>query len=189
MKPHHKPTDPIALEQDIGRIKAKLADSPRDFALFTLGTNTAFRGGDILSLNVGDVRNLKPGDTLKVKEQKTGKWRMVTVNASVVAAIDKLLASESWASDDEPLFRGKKLRTRLTIETLGRLTKRWCERAGLKGSFASHSLRKTWAYQNRKAGADILTIQKALGHSSPATTMAYMCIQSAEMTELYMREI
>ncbi len=113
----------------------------------------------------------------------------MTLNNAAVAAIHALLASDTWDDDEQPLFRGHKLKTRLTIETLGRLTKKWCKDAGLDGNYSSHSLRKTWAYQNRKQGADLLVIQKALGHASPATTMAYMGIQSQELTDLYMREI
>ncbi len=186
---HHYPTDPIQHGKDINKIKHRLKDSPRDSALFTIGTNTAFRGGDILALNVGDVRDLKVGDLIQIREQKTGKRRPVTANAAVVPALQALLQSDTWENDDEPLFRGHKLKTRLTIETLGRLTKKWCQDAGLTGNYSSHSLRKTWAYQSRKRGADILLIQQALNHSSPATTMAYMCVQSQEMTDLYMQEI
>lgn len=188
-KPHHAPTDPIVQLAHLQQIKHTLIDHPRNFALFTLGTNTAFRGGDILSLDIGDVRDLKVGDILTLKEQKTSKRRSVTVNAAVHSALGRLLETVEDLPDDTPLFRGQGLRTRMTIETFGRLVKKWCKDAGLTGNFASHTLRKTWAFQNRKRGADILVIQKALGHSSPAVTMAYMCVQSQEMSDLYMQEI
>ncbi len=188
-KPHHSPTDPIIQVAHIQAIKETLRDHPRNFALFTLGTNTAFRGGDILSLDVSDVRNLNVGDLLTLREQKTGKRRSVTLNSAVVSAITRLLEAFPDLPDDAPLFRGQGRLMRMTIETYGRLVKRWCNDAGIQGNFASHSLRKTWAFQNRKKGADILVIQKALGHSSPAVTMAYMCVQSQEMSDLYMQEI
>ena len=189
MKPHHSPTDPIVRLEHLQKIKESLRGHPRNFALFTLGTNTAFRGGDILSLNVGDVRNVNVGDLLTLKEQKTGKRRSVTLNSAAFEAIARLLEVAPDLPDNTPLFRGQGLRTRMTIETFGRLVKKWCKDAGIEGNFASHTLRKTWAYQNRKRGADILVIQKALGHSSPAVTMAYMCVQSQEMSDLYMQEI
>lgn len=188
-QPHHGPTDPIVQLAHVKEIKETLRKHPRNFALFTLGTNTAFRGGDILSINIGDVRNINVGDLLTIKEQKTGKRRSVTVNPAVFEAVSRLLETMADLPDDTPLFRGQGLLTRMTIETFGRLVKKWCKDAGIKGNFASHSLRKTWAFQNRKRGADILVIQKALGHSSPAVTMAYMCVQSQEMSDLYMQEI
>ena len=189
MKAHHAPTDPIVQMDKVQQIKERLFEHPRDYALFTLGINTAFRGGDILSLNLGDVRNIKIGDMLTIREQKTNKRRSVTVNVNVHTALGRLIETMQDMPDDTPIFRGRGLKTRLTIESFGRMVKKWCREAGLDGNYASHSLRKTWAYQNRKRGADILVIQKALGHSSPAVTMAYMCVQSRELADLYMQEI
>ncbi|MBP7566654.1 MAG: tyrosine-type recombinase/integrase [Burkholderiaceae bacterium] len=189
MKPHHVATDPIRDKRTIGVIKKQLADNPRDFALFTIGTNTAFRGSDILALNVGDVRHLQPGEAITRKEKKTGKRRMVTLNGAVIGAIQAYLAQTPDIADDEPRFRGFKRGTRLTIETLGRLTKRWCEGAGLEGSYSAHSMRKTWAHHSYKDGADLALIQQALNHSSQAQTLTYIALQSSELKALYMKEI
>jgi len=59
----------------------------RDLCLFVLGMSTAFRANELLSLKVGQVRSLLPGDVLSVKQSKTGKFRQVTVNNTVVEAI------------------------------------------------------------------------------------------------------
>lgn len=174
------PTSPIRDRADIQRIKERLQRSPRDLALFTLGINTAFRAGDLLSLNVGDVRGRT---VLTIKEQKTGKHRTVPLNPAVLAALQPLLNRP----DAEPLFVGAKRGTRLTVETLGRLWKRWC--TGLDGHYSSHSGRKTFGYQQRMSGASLDLLQMAFGHSSSAITLAYVGIQEAEIVELYAREI
>lgn len=179
-------TDPLK-GADIARVKAIVQHSPRDSALFIMGTNTAFRAGDILSLNCGDVRSLKVGSTLSIKEQKTGNKRPVTVNPLVVAALQRLLADREPIDDDAPLFIGQKRRTRLTVSAYGRMVKDWCEQACLEGQFSSHTLRKTFGYTMRKQhGLDLAVIQDMYGHSSGKVTLKYVGIQAEELAAAYM---
>lgn len=48
------------------------------------------------------------------------------------------------------------------------------KRAGLVGEFGLHKFRKTYATLQHRAGVDARTIQKRLGHSDLATTLAYL---------------
>jgi integrase len=164
---------------DIARVEVVVRNSPRDYALFTIGTQTAFRGGDILSLNCSDVRGKSE---LHIREKKTGKVRITPLNGKVRVAIGVLCAERA---DDEPLFVGSKRGTRLTICTLSRLWRRWCEEAGVGHRGGSHVGRKTWARRNYEKGARIEVIGRALNHGSPATTFAYIMISDAELNSLY----
>lgn len=187
MKPHHIATDPIKGVENITKVVNHIKHSNRDLALFTLGTNLAFRAGDLLSLNLGDVRGLNAGDMLRVREQKTSKRRAVTVNQKVVQVLEPLLESRVNDADDAPLFIGLKRKTRLTVETLGRLVKSWCTAVGLAGNYSSHTLRKTFGYMLRtehKLSLDVL--QKLYGHSSASITLTYVCIQPEELKAAYM---
>ena len=112
--------EPIRDKRAIGRIKKMLRDHPRDLCLFVLGINTAFRANELLSIKVGQVRSLLPGDVLSVKQSKTGKFRQVTVNNTVVEAISLHLA-DNRLMDDEPLFMGK--RGCLTVPTVSTMVK------------------------------------------------------------------
>lgn len=85
--------DPIRDRAAIKRIKKLLRDQPRDLCLFTLGINTAFRANELLSIRVGQVRSLGVGDVLAVKQSKTDKYRQVTLNKTVVEAVERWLAS------------------------------------------------------------------------------------------------
>lgn len=178
------PTEPIRDKDAIAKIKENLTDRPRDLALFVLGCNTAFRASDILALNVGDVRGKR---MLRVKEKKTDKYRVVPLNPLVIKALEPLTHGRD---DHEPLFVGEKRGTRLTVETLGRLWKKWCAEVGLTdGVYASHSGRKTFGYQQRMAGASLDLLQKAYGHSSGAVTLAYVGITDKEIEQLYSNTI
>lgn len=178
-------TTPIRSRAELELVRAGLTNN-RDRLLFTLGVNTAFRGGDLLSLNVGDVLGLKAGDVLTIKEQKTNKKRTVTLNAACAEALSAYLAERDGASLEEALFISAKRRMRLTISRYSRMFKAWCEAAGIEGHFASHSARKTLGYLARtERNVPIEVLQKAYGHASPATTLTYICIQPAELDDLY----
>jgi site-specific recombinase XerD len=179
-------TDPVKGE-DIAKVRDVVQASPRDLALFVISTNTAFRASDILSLNCGDVRNLKAGGCLKLKEQKTGNNRIVTINQLVIDALAALLAAREPVDDDEPLFVGAKRGTRLTVSGYGRMVKHWCELAGLEGEYSSHSLRKSFGYTLRtQHKVDLAIIQEMYGHSSGRVTLKYVGIQAEELAAVYM---
>lgn len=186
-------SEAIKTRDELQRVRDVLKNS-RDRALFTMGVNVAFRGGDLLALNIKDVCSLIQGADLVRQEDKTDKKRRVTLNASCVEVLQTLVAERraAGASDDQALFvsqRGKDAGTRLTICSLSRMWKAWCKDAGLEGNFASHSARKTFGYlQRTERKVPIEVLQKAFNHSSPATTLAYIGIQAEELKDLYSAE-
>lgn len=183
-------TEPLKSREQLDAVRAVLTNT-RDHCLFTLGVNAAFRGGDLLALNVGDVRNLRVGDELVLKEQKTAKRRAVTLNAACVQALQALVAERlgAGATDNSALFVSQKQGNRLTIVSLSRMWKHWCSLAGLSGTFASHTARKTFGYLNRvERKIPMEVLQKAYGHSSGAITLTYLCIQDEELKDLYSGE-
>jgi integrase len=184
-----EPMHPLKGRAEINAVKEVIKDHPRNAALFAVGTNTAYRCSDILSWKVGDVRGLKPGDVLRRKEQKTKKYRDVNLNGAVIAAVNRLIESRPDLRDEDPLFCGHG-REKLNSKYFGRMVKEWCKAAGLKGVYGTHSLRKTWAYMQRtEFGMSLDRLCLALGHSSPAVTLVYACIQNEELEEMYLNEV
>jgi len=182
--------EPIRNTKDITTIKKRLADNPRDFALFVAGINTAFRASDLLALTVGKVRHLSPGDTLPVRERKTGKERRVTLNNAAHDAIKTLLATLPDPQDDAPLFQSRKGGKALTVSTLNHMVKEWCEWCHLPGNYGSHSLRKTFGYHHRvNFKTDLPTLMKVFGHSTQAQTLHYLGIQDDDVKEAFMRDL
>lgn len=173
----------------IQRIKRHLTDHPRNFCLFTVGINTAFRASDLLRIQISQARHLKPGDSIELKEKKTGKHRRVTFNAACVNAINGYLQHRNDANEGELLFTGQ--RGVLTVQYINRLVKRWCNEArAAKGNYGSHTLRKTWGYHQRVTfGSDVPQLMEAFGHSSQKQTLAYLGIQADEIEALYLNEL
>ncbi len=180
--------DPIRDLKAIKRIKHYLSEKPRDFCLFTLGINTAYRANELLSVRVCDVSHLQVGDGLELKQSKVNKYRKVTVNKNVVNAVADLLSVHPYAPEDY-LFYSQHGQV-LTVSAVNRLVKRWCSDNGLKGNYGSHTLRKTWGYHQRKQkNAPIPLLMEAFGHSTQKQTLDYLGIQAQEIQELYALEL
>ena len=179
--------EPIRDLKAIRTIKKLLADHPRNYCLFVLGINTAFRAGDLLSITAGQVRDLEIGNHLEVREQKTDKLRRVTLNRAAVQAIQQLLGSREFSNDDF-LFSGQ--RGKLSVSYVTRLVKRWCREINLKGRYASHSLRKTFGYHQRVTyGVALPVLVELYGHATQRQTLDYLCVQDEEIRDVYMNEL
>jgi integrase len=179
--------EPIRKKKDIQSIKLMLSDSPRNQALFTIGINTNLRAGDLLGIKAGQVRDLQPGDSIQIKEKKTGKFRMVTLNKACIQSIQKLLASSLY-NENDPLFVGQ--RGPLTVPSVSRLVKSWCTAINLRGNYGSHSMRKTWGYHQRVTfGTDIPRLMVCFNHSTQRQTLEYLCIQADEIKDVYGNEL
>ena len=173
---------PIINKKAIDRIKARLADNPRNLALFVTGINSAFRACDLLTLKVGDVK----GDIIRLREKKTCKVREFYLNGAVKRVVAPLIEEKS---DDDWLFPSDMTGEPLTVPAFSGMVKIWCFQGGLKGRYASHSLRKTWARDKVDAGEPVWKISEALGHSSEKITRRYLGLELEDLKSLYMREI
>lgn len=177
---------PIRRMEDIARIKEILCNQPRNLCLFTLGINTGFRASELLSIKIKQVMYLKSGDQLEIKQSKSNKYRTVILNENCIASITNWLKAYNYIESDNPLFSSRNSNSALTVSYVSRLVKKWCFSAGLKGNFGSHTLRKTWGYQNRVINNTPLPIlMKAYGHSSEEQTLRYICILDDEISAIY----
>ena len=180
--------EPIRSKPAIKRIKKLLEDKPRDFCIFVLGINTAYRGNEILSIKVGQVRDLEPVGTINVKTSKTKKYRRVALNEGVIEAVKKLLATKEF-DDNDYLFQSQRGGNEpIGVDTLSYYVKCWCKNAGLKGNYASHTLRKTWGYWQRvENNTPIPILMRAYGHATQQQTLSYLCIQEQEINDIYLK--
>lgn len=182
--------DPIRNLMAIKAIKKNLEAHPRNLCLFTFGINTAYRGGEILSLKVGQVAHLHPGDRLNLKQGKTAKYRDATLNHTVITSIQNWLAVHPNLQANAPLFRSRRGNAALGVPALNRLVKQWCADVGLSGNYGSHTLRKTWGYHERTFNhAPVPLLMKAYGHATESQTLAYLGIQPDEIRALYEMEL
>ncbi|MCU7846959.1 MAG: tyrosine-type recombinase/integrase [Candidatus Thiodiazotropha sp. (ex Lucinoma kastoroae)] len=187
--------EPIRDKKSIQKLKDLLADKPRDYCLFTLGINTAYRANELVSIKVGQVAHLKVGDRLDVKQSKNGKYRSVTVNNNAVSAIQACLAIHPSPTPDAPLFFSYTTGRALQSNTVSKYMKGWCNQIGIFGNFASHTMRKTWGYHIYRNNhlitpsltqTNIAELMIAYGHATERQTLEYLCIQDHDISSLYL---
>ena len=183
--------EPIREINDVKLIREMLAGRPRDLLLFTLGINTNLRASDITALTVGQVRHLQPLQDLELRERKTKKLRRISLNKSVTDAIAGFISTlPAEVPSSHPLFPSQRSDRALTVPTVSRMVKGWCKRAGLRGNYGSHTLRKTWGYHQRVTfGVDIPSLMVCFNHSNQRQTLDYLCVQPDELREVYSHEL
>lgn len=174
--------EPIRDRKKIEAMKKLLADSPRDHLLFVIGINTAFRVSDLLTLKYCDVMdsNGKLLEHFKLKETKTDKNNKVAMTKGVQKALKEYITNNFDENMDEYLFKSRKRDKEgnsqpINRKSAWRIIQQTADQLGLK-NIGSHSLRKTFAYHQYKAGTDIVLLQDMLNHSSPAVTLRYIGI-------------
>ncbi len=179
--------DPIRSKAALENIKKILMHQPRNYCLFTLGINTAFRANELLAIQIQQVEHLKAGDELDLKQKKTNAYRRVKMNKNAVAGIKYWLKESNQV--DGPLFYSQKGGLVLTVPSVTRLVKGWCQAVGLKGNFGSHTLRKTWGYWQYKNQTPIPLLMEAFGHATQKQTLTYLGIQTKEISQIYDLEL
>lgn len=131
-----------------------------------------------------DVQDLGVGERFYTREQKTRKQRYVVINQSRHEAIDKLLKSKNY-KPSEQIFQRSIRGKELSYKSASALVKGWAEWLGLRGNYCTHSLRKTFAYCQRKyGGVPIELLQRLFNHKSARETMLYVGIEDIEINAI-----
>ncbi|MCG9133605.1 tyrosine-type recombinase/integrase [Candidatus Poribacteria bacterium] len=158
----------------------------RDKSLILIGVSTGGRISELLALTLGDVyQNDKPVETLHFnKDVVKGKEnsRTVPVNSDGVKAISDLIHwhVEYYGNIDpqRPCFPSRQKRkgeqVSITRQRAHQVFKDVCEKAGLNGNLATHSLRKSYAQRLYVILSDVFSVKEMLGHQDVKTTQAYL---------------
>ncbi len=156
-------------------VVAAAEEGPEHLALFLVGGETALRVGEIIGLEVRDVdsqrrtirveRSVSP--TGEVTPPKNGEPRTLSMTERLAAALKPLVEGRGKGA---PLFEGRD-GDRISRSTI----RRWLGHAqgavGLETKGA-HVLRHSAATSALAGGADLVSVQKLLGHQHLATTVA-----------------
>lgn len=151
----------------------------RDRALMlTLLTSWA-RINECLNIRLED----KYKQSIIIREGKGGKPRVVFVNSETDKAI-KRYVKEIRGVEPGPLFlnyRGE----RLHREMVGRLVRRYAEKAGIRKRVSCHTLRHTGATGFIEAGGSLEEAQQILGHTNIYTTRMYLHFTNERLKTSY----
>lgn len=145
----------------------------RDAALLAIAYTGGLRRNELSALTVADYN---PAESMiTVRGGKGGKDRTVYLPESAVEALSDWLDIRG----DTPgaLFTRIRKGDNLSLEGISNqaiydIMRARAEQAGVR-EFSPHDLRRTYAGDMLDNGADLSTVQKLMGHSSPQTTAQY----------------
>ncbi len=171
------------LYQQIDHAKSdiKRYQAYRNYILFLIGFNTAFRAEDLLQLRVKDVEK----GYVSIKENKTGKWQHFRMKKEFHDEIMEYVNTYELKANDY-LFMGQKKHDTYkgnTKDVIYPITRQNCQdnifpkvikACGIDFKFGLHSLRKTFGYMYILNGGQILTLMKMYNHDEPSTTLLYV---------------
>lgn len=148
----------------------------RDAAMLALAWATGLRRGEVVALTLADLAYEDNEAARLTVRGKGGKERLLYLFDGALDALADWLAVRGETPG--PLFcpvdkagrphPGRGLSTQALADALERRR----TEAGVK-PLTWHDLRRTFAGDLLDGGADIATVQKLMGHASPATTSAY----------------
>lgn len=148
--------------EDERELFSALGDNGLVKNIVSLALHTGMRRGEIFNLKWFDV-DFNRG-LIQVMESKSGKKRIVPMNATIRTMLDRLPGKAEF------VFPSPKTGGRL--DNIKRSFRRAVEAAGIS-DFRFHDLRHTAATRMADAGADAFTLASILGHSDIRMTARY----------------
>lgn len=180
---------PISVE-DVNRLLAESSKSStlkgiRDRAILELLYATGMRVSELISLRVDDA-NLASASVRCWG--KGAKERVIPIHPRAVASLreylEKARAHFVRDSDEKGLFLNMRGRP-LTRQGLWLIFKDYVEKAGLPPDITPHTLRHSFATHMLDRNADLINVQKLLGHTSISTTQVYTHVSSERLRKVY----
>lgn len=170
----------------------------RDTAIMLTLFDTGIRSSELCNLRIGDF--LQDTLILVIKQGKGRKDRVVPISVKTAVAITKYLNKMRMSGDrfgehprrmsarvsgtdmDAPLFIGE--RGKLTTSGLESLVKRLAKAADVE-NVHPHRFRHTAALFLLRNGADIVTVQRILGHTNIEMTKKYIDLLHDDLSRVH----
>jgi site-specific recombinase XerD len=134
-------------------------DPLRDVAIIRLLTDTGLRAAELCALTVGDVT----GKRVQVRHGKGDKARVVFIGDATRRALDAYLSTRPGVGPGDALIVSLETGGALTYIGLRQILARLGKRAGV--AVKAHALRRTFAVESLRAGADLIRLARLMGHT------------------------
>jgi site-specific recombinase XerD len=165
---------------------AACSEDPLANLVVTMILDTGLRVSELCELNISDID--MEDHSAMVIDGKGGKDRLVLFTQSTVARILAWLPLREARSPNGDHLLVTKTGSALQSRTVQRLMDRLADEAEIpRGRLTPHVLRHNFATGLLERGADLVSIQRLLGHASIATTRVYLEISDQTLREIYKR--
>lgn len=152
--------------------------------------------GSFFGLRISDLLNLTwemltSGEYFEVVEQKTGKKRLIRINAEFQKHIKDCYDALDIVNTQEKCFISQK-GTVFSIQRINVRLKEIKAKYGLKiDHISTHSLRKTFGrkvVENAGENSEmaLIKLSELFNHSSPQITRRYLGLRQEELMEIYL---
>jgi integrase len=175
-------TDSRALEKsDVDKIITAIAlhfASPlmlrRDMAMVSLLLFCGLRAGEFISLKVQDVDMVKLELTVRGETSKSKKTRVLPVHPTLGLHLREYITERNKRGykTEQLIVSGNEDKGLLSRHGLKHWTERMKRLSGVK--FHLHQFRHSFACNLLFSGANIIQIQRLMGHADPKMTLAYL---------------
>jgi len=155
--------------------------TPRDHLMIALTAGCGLRVSEVVNLTAGQF---DAGQGILHLRGKGGSVRLVPVPDNLVGDLHK--AVESAGPENGSHLFVTRLGRQMTRQGLSKLLLERCAAAKVP-RINPHALRHRYATSLSEGGADLLGIQKLLGHASVTTTQIYVHVSVNQMLEVYAR--
>jgi integrase/recombinase XerD len=172
LKPQRRPLrPPRALRIDQVRTLLVSVRDNRDRLVFSLLYATGMRLGEAIAMRVVDIGRDQP--LIRIERQKGGDSRHVLMPPTLRDALRRYWMSYRPA---DVFFERRPLRDPrplcpATLQQAFRVARDVC---GLDETTTVHSLRHSFATHTLRAGVDVVTVQRLMGHRTLFSTMRYL---------------
>jgi site-specific recombinase XerD len=165
---------------------ASCSEDPLANLVVTMILDTGLRVSELCDLTLSDI-DLDDHSAM-VRDGKGGKDRLVLFTQFTVARILSWLPLREARNPLGDHLLITKAGGPLQSRTVQRLMDRLADEAGIpRGRLTPHVLRHNFATGLLERGADLVSIQRLLGHASIATTRVYLEISDQTLREIYKR--
>jgi len=146
----------------------------RDAAMLAVAFTAGTRLAELVGLDLDDVD--QDTGALRIRHGKGRKERMTYIDHGGLAALVEWIGRRG--REPGPLFcpvdqRGHVSIRRMTGQAVYMRFRRRAAQAGLSARFSPHDARRTYAGELVDRGADLVTVQRLMGHASVTTTARY----------------
>jgi integrase/recombinase XerC/integrase/recombinase XerD len=173
--------EPIKIETIEALIKTCIVESVfdlRDKALLLLLYDTGLRASEVTALNRSSIDQL---GTVYVQHGKGGKDRFVFLGKRSRSAIKNYLKTRT---DENPALFLSRYDDRLGYDGLRAILTRRAKLAKVPEP-SLHSFRRAFALEMLRAGTDVHTLSKLMGHSSIAVLAKYLKLDKTDVQEAH----
>lgn len=186
-------SQPLKNKEDIEKLKNYFFQKKeyRNYALITMGLNTALRISDILRIKWKDVYSDETNSFyshIHLIEQKTQKETLIILNDAVKNALLLYKKHLKQYLQESYIFNSPRNRSQpLSRIQAFRIIQHAVKNIGLQEHISCHSLRKTFGYQAWKEGTEPALLMTIFNHSSYEITKRYLCIDQDDKDKVFMK--